>query len=176
MICSALTLYTFGGFLFQIVAVPFIIGMLYLQSLWAFFSYIPALVFGEMWIGVCLAAIVELVQPNVRATSVALYLLIMNTVGGNINVLVSPLSRVTSLRTTLLILYPGMYLASSALFALALCSIRFHVRRSNEDSIGEKEPLLGSFERSTSVDTLEQFTYSIANVDGFAFVSSAQVL
>ena len=48
---------------------------------------LPAYVVGEMWIGICLVTVVELVLVGVASASVALYLFIVN----NITLLLPPL-------------------------------------------------------------------------------------
>ena len=104
--------------------------------------FIPGYAIGDMWIGVSFAVIIEMVHPTLRTTSVAGYLLVMNVVGGNINVLVAPLSRAIGLRKTLLLLYPGMYLASAILFFVTLCLSHCQSKRTSRQTNGETEPLL----------------------------------
>ena len=48
---------------------------------------------GEMWIGVTLAVGLELVPTPLRASAVGVYLFIISNVGGNMTLLVPPLSR-----------------------------------------------------------------------------------
>ena len=46
---------------------------------------------GEMWIGVCLTCVLELVPERIRAASIGYYLFIITNIGGNIPLLVPPL-------------------------------------------------------------------------------------
>ena len=48
---------------------------------------------GEMWIGVCLSAVVELFPPQLRATAVGVYLFVISNIGGNMELLITPLRR-----------------------------------------------------------------------------------
>ena len=47
---------------------------------WIFCSTAPT---GEVWVGVTLAVVIELVPTALRTTSVALYLFIISNIGGN---------------------------------------------------------------------------------------------
>ncbi|MBN3288338.1 SPNS1 protein, partial [Polyodon spathula] len=95
----------------QIVAAPFLVGVLWLSPPYAFLLLIPANIIGEMWVGVTLAIVVELVPPVIRTSAVAFYLFIITNIGGNMPLLVPPLTSLYGLRTALLILFPGMYVA-----------------------------------------------------------------
>lgn len=52
------------------------------------FSYIVCLFEGEMWIGVCLSVVVELVPDRLRITGIGIYFFVITNIGGNMNVLV----------------------------------------------------------------------------------------
>ncbi|RXM94623.1 Protein spinster-like 1 [Acipenser ruthenus] len=123
----------------QIVAAPFLVGVLWLSPPYAFLLLIPANIIGEMWVGVTLAIVVELVPPVIRTSAVAFYLFIITNIGGNMPLLVPPLTSLYGLRTALLILFPGMYVAGSLLFLLTLCVAR---RDQRKITSAETEPLL----------------------------------
>ena len=120
-------------FFFQIIAAPFAAGALFLKPPWAFISLIPSNIIGEMWVGVTLTVVVELVPNTIRSPAVAGYLFIISIIGGNVPLLVPPLKEVTSLRTALYILYPGLYLLSSVFFLLTLSSLKRDMRRAKEE-------------------------------------------
>ena len=82
----------------QVLAVPFLIGVLLLPPPWAFLMLLPAYIVGEMWIGVCLVTVVELVPVGVASAAVALYLFIINNIGGNLSLLIPPLQSKIGLR------------------------------------------------------------------------------
>lgn len=65
-----------------------------------------------MWFGVLFAVLLELVPGAVQSTALAVFLFVMNNVGGNLPVVVDPLSDLLSYRAALYIMYPGGYLAS----------------------------------------------------------------
>ncbi|KAJ7378131.1 hypothetical protein OS493_024796 [Desmophyllum pertusum] len=117
----------------QIFAAPFAAGALFLQPPWAFISLIPSNIIGEMWVGVTLTVVVELVPNTIRSPAIAGYLFIISIIGGNVPLLVPPLKNVTSLRTALYILFPGLYLVSSVFFLLTLFSLKRDLRRAQEE-------------------------------------------
>lgn len=102
----------------QLIATPFAAGVLFFPPPGAFFSLLGAYIFAEMWFGVLFAVLLELVPDTVQSTSIAVFLFVMNNVGGNVPVVVDPLSHLLTYRGALYIMYPGMYLASSVFFFL----------------------------------------------------------
>ena len=102
---------------------------MFLHPPYAFLSLIVGIVIGEMWIGVALTVVVELVPSALRTPVVAYYLFIISITAGNVPLAVPALKRATgSLRVALYLLYPGLYLASSVLF---LCTL-FVLKRDAE--------------------------------------------
>ncbi len=45
-------------------------------------------IIGEMWIGVCLSVVVELVPKKLRITGIGLYFFIITNIGGNMQIFV----------------------------------------------------------------------------------------
>lgn len=82
-----------------------------------------------MWVGVTLTVVVELVPNMIRSPAIAGYLFVISIIGGNMPLLVPPLKKITSLRTALYILFPGLYLLSSVLFLLTLFSLKRDLRQ-----------------------------------------------
>ncbi|XP_064086730.1 protein spinster-like isoform X2 [Macrobrachium nipponense] len=103
----------------QLLATPFAAGVLYFPPPGAFFSLLGAYLFAEMWFGVLFAVILELVPATVQAAAIAVFLFVMNNIGGNLPVLVDPITRALDYRSALLIMYPGGYLLSSIIFFIA---------------------------------------------------------
>ena len=67
----------------------------------------------EMWFGILFAILLRLLPSSVHASSIAVFLFVMNNVGGNAPVLIEPLRGVLpSYRSALIVMYPGSYLAS----------------------------------------------------------------
>ncbi|XP_069987687.1 protein spinster homolog 1 [Penaeus vannamei] len=102
----------------QLLAMPFAAGVLYFPPPAAFFMLLGAYIFAEMWFGVLFAVLLELVPGAVQSTALAVFLFVMNNVGGNLPVVVDPLSDLLSYRAALYIMYPGGYLASAVFFCL----------------------------------------------------------
>ena len=133
----------------QLIAAPFAAGALFLKPPWAFISLIPSNIIGEMWVGVTLTVVVELVPNSIRTASVAWYLFVISMIGGNMPLLVPVIKKATSLRVSLYILYPGLYVLGSVLFLLTLFVLKRDLRK-----VGEPEdikPLLP--EKDDSSDT-----------------------
>lgn len=109
----------------QLLACPFIVGAVFLPpDPWAFLCLLPAYIVGEVWIGVCLAVVIELVPRRVLAAAVAFFLFIINNIGGSMPLLIPSLEAKFTLRYALLILFPGSYLLAAALFAVVLVIVR----------------------------------------------------
>jgi MFS family permease len=123
-------------FISQVAAAPFAAGALFLPYPWCFLSLIPSNIIGEMWIGVTSAIIVDLAPAKIRTASLGLYLFIITVIGGNFNLLVSPitngfehhLGKILSLRLTLLLTFPTLYVIGSALFLLSFFLMKIDLR------------------------------------------------
>ena len=126
----------------QLIAAPFAAGALFLEPPYAFIILIPSNIIGEMWVGVTLTVVVELVPNTIRSPAIAGYLFVISIIGGNMPLLVPPLKRLTSLRIALYILFPGLYLLSSVLFLLTVFSLKRDLRRAQEEEEDEIRPLL----------------------------------
>ena len=138
---------------------PFAAGVLFLHPPSAFFSLIATYIIGEMWIGVALTVVVELVPSNLRTSVVAYYLFIINIIAGNAPLAVTPLKHATdSLRTALYLLYPGFYLASSVLFLCTMIVLRRDAKRAKTLDDKESAPLLdsNSLKKSDNYGSREQ--------------------
>lgn len=108
------------------VATPFAVGSLVLAVPWAYLALIPKYMCSEMWMGVTLAVVLELVPVRIRATSVSVYLFAVSQIGGNSDLMVEPLQKMLggSLKKALLVLFPGMYVLSAALFFVVMVMLR----------------------------------------------------
>ncbi|XP_042205827.1 protein spinster homolog 1-like [Homarus americanus] len=103
----------------QLIATPFAAGVLYFPPPGCFFILLGSYVFAEMWFGVLFAVLLELVPKTVQSTSIAVFLFVMNNIGGNVPVIVDPLSHLLTYRGALYVMYPGMYLVSALFFFLS---------------------------------------------------------
>ena len=108
----------------QLLACPFLVGVMYLPpDPWAFICLLPAYVIGEVWIGVCLAVVIELVPRRIIPAAVAFFLFVINNIGGAMPLLIPSLQAKITFRYTLLILFPGSYFLAACVFAVALLVI-----------------------------------------------------
>ncbi|KAL5011414.1 hypothetical protein ScPMuIL_009965 [Solemya velum] len=128
-------------FISLIVAAPFAAGTLFLSPPYAYISQIPTYIIGEMWIGITLAIVVEIVPDRIRTSAIALYLFIISNIGGNMPLLVPPIqeafqnqgyNKADALRGALYILYPGLYVAGAILFVFAMLVLKRDQRRMRE--------------------------------------------
>lgn len=62
-----------------------------------------------MWFGILFAILVEIVPLKVRSTTVGVFLFVMNNIGGNLPILVEPVSKAIGYRESLYIFYVGAY-------------------------------------------------------------------
>ena len=98
----------------QTVASPFAAGVLLLPPPYCFISLLIAYLFAEMWFGVLFAILIELVPASACSFVIAVFLFVMNNVGGNLPVVVTPISKAMGYRETLLLFYPGFFLLSKS--------------------------------------------------------------
>lgn len=73
-----------------------------------------------MWFGILFAILVEIVPLQVRSTLVGVFLFVMNNIGGNLPILVEPVSKAIGYRESLYIFYAGFYGISSIMFLFTL--------------------------------------------------------
>jgi len=99
-----------------LLSVPFSVGVLTTPPPYMFVCLLFYYFFAETWFAVLFTVIVEVVPINVRSVVIAMFLFLMNNVGGQIPLLVAPLSQKYDLRTALLAIWPG---------CIALCAIVF---------------------------------------------------
>ncbi|OXA59747.1 D-xylose transporter [Folsomia candida] len=107
----------------QVVAFPFALATLCYDPPISFFALLIGYFFAEMWYGVVFAILVELLPHEIRSLGMAVALFAINNFGGNVPVIISPLSNALSYRTALIYLYPGSLLLSSFLFFMGYLSI-----------------------------------------------------
>lgn len=93
----------------QIIATPTAFGSVYFTPTWAMVSLGVSYIFAEMWFGILFAILVEIVPLKVRSTTVGIFLFFMNNIGGNLPILVEPVSKAIGYRESLYIFYAGFY-------------------------------------------------------------------
>ncbi|XP_061169687.1 MFS-type efflux pump MSMEG_3705-like [Saccostrea echinata] len=131
-----------------LIAAPFAAGTLYFDPPGAYFFQIPTYIFGEMWVGITLAVVVELVPGEIKTTAVAAYLFIISNIGGNANTLVPPLtkyfenkdySKSEALRAALYIMYPGPYVYGAVVYLSSLCVIKRDKKKTQKEMVYEAD-------------------------------------
>ena len=98
----------------------------------------PSYVFGETWIGVCVATVVDMVPVINKTSAVAVYMFIITVIGGNLNILVTPIANASNLRTALVVMYPGVYALSVVIFSVVLCLMK-RKQYKHQGSVHEQE-------------------------------------
>ena len=111
---------------------------------WAMIGQIPTYVIGEMWIGVCVAVVIDLVPSDLTASAVAVYFFIIQIIGGNMNILEPPIRKQLNMRYALLILYPGCYVVGAILFLVTFCLIsrRGENKNTSDDPTTSRSPMI----------------------------------
>ncbi|KAF5284137.1 hypothetical protein FQR65_LT00137 [Abscondita terminalis] len=104
----------------QIIATPGAFGSVYFTPTYAMVSLGLSYFFAEMWFGILFAILVEIVPLQVRSTTIGMFLFVMNNIGGNLPILVDPVSRSIGYRESLYIFYAGFYGISSIMFFLTM--------------------------------------------------------
>lgn len=66
----------------------------------------------ETWFAILFTVLVEIVPNQVRSVCIAIFLFLMNNVGGNLPVIVAPITDLYNLRLALYIIWPGFVAAS----------------------------------------------------------------
>ncbi|XP_019878293.2 D-xylose transporter [Aethina tumida] len=100
----------------QIIATPLAFGSVYCYPVGAMVTLGISYFFAEMWFGILFAILVEIVPLKVRSTTVGVFLFVMNNIGGNLPILVEPVSKAIGYRESLYIFYVGAYGLSSLMF------------------------------------------------------------
>lgn len=133
----------------QLVAAPFVVCVLYFEPPYSYYCLIPTYIFGEMWIGVCLSVVVELVPDRLRITGIGIYFFIITNIGGNMNILVPvvqnylqntyDLTTMEAFRGALYVFFPGEYIVGSLMFLISLLVLKRDLNRLNSIQLSEVE-------------------------------------
>lgn len=103
-----------------LIAAPLATATLYLDPPASMATLVIYYLFSETWFAVLFTVIVEIVEPEVRASCIALFLFCMNQVGGNLPVIITPIkSLLDDYRLSLALIWPGFLCLSALLFLLS---------------------------------------------------------
>ena len=105
--------------LFQIVSAPFQLGLIFLSMPWCFISNMVGYLIGEMWFGICITLVIDLVPSDLTASAVAIYFFIIQIIGGNMPLIVTPITNSLNLKVAMAICFPGFYVVGALFFILA---------------------------------------------------------
>jgi len=142
----------------QLLAAPFLVGVIFLPpNPWAFLCLLPAYIIGELWIGVCLAIVIETVPRRVVAVAVAFFLFVINNIGGLLPLLIPALDSHLQLRYVMLLLFPGAYVTAAILFVVTMatkaCATHCGSCQSlNRSTAAEQELLIQQTVRTVEID------------------------
>ena len=109
--------------LFQIIAAPLAAGVLTIDPPKAFGFLMAYYIMAETWFAILFTVLVEIVPPQVRSVCIAIFLFLMNNIGGNLPVIVDPLTDKYNLRVALYIVWAGL-VAISEYFAKTQLNVR----------------------------------------------------
>jgi len=99
-----------------IMAAPFAVGVLSVDPPGAFGFLMVYYFLAETWFAILFTVLVEIVPNEVRSVCIAIFLFLMNNVGGNLPVIVAPIADLYDLRFALYIIWAGFVAASGVLF------------------------------------------------------------
>jgi len=122
---SRIRLYVLG--VAMLLASPLALGVLMLSPPLAFVSLFGYYLLAETWFGILFVTLVEVAPNKLKTSILGIFLFMMNNTGGNIPVLLDPLSKIIGYRESLYILYPGMMLLSGILFLLAVFPLKLQI-------------------------------------------------
>jgi len=105
--------------IFQLLAAPLAALVLYLEPPGALVCLIFYYFFSETWFAVLFTVITEVCQTQVKSTCIAVFLFLMNSVGGNLPVLVDPVSKAIGYREAIYLFWPGCVALSGVIFLMA---------------------------------------------------------
>jgi len=116
-----------------LLAAPLAVGTLYFEPPGAMYCLIAYYFLAETWFAVLFTVIVEIVEPEVRSTCIALFLFCMNQVGGNMPVVVTSLkNHFGDYRQALYVMWPGCLAISAVLFLLTSVPLSIRDRRNRQ--------------------------------------------
>ncbi|XP_037292733.1 putative metabolite transport protein HI_1104 [Manduca sexta] len=118
----------------QLIATLPAFGSVVFGPLWAMITLAFSYFFAEMWFGIVFAILVEIVPLSVRSTTVGVFLFVMNNVGGNLPILVDPVSKAIGYREAIMIFYAGFYGISSIIFFLTMFLMDGPVEKKEEET------------------------------------------
>ena len=85
----------------------------------------------ETWFGIVFVTIVDVSPGHLKTTILGIFLFLMNNIGGNLPVIIQPVSKLFGYRESLYLLFPGMMLASGIIFTLSVIPLKYQFTKCN---------------------------------------------
>ena len=145
----------------QVLSAPFQVGLLYFNDPWCFISHMIGYVIGEMWIGVCVAVVLDIVPADLTTSSVAVYFFIIQIIGGNMPLFVTPITNGLSLQAAMLICFPGFYIVGALFFVVTYILIKKKENTVYDMENGAKADIGMVEESSMTNKSTEELTPSV---------------
>ena len=119
-----------------VMAAPCAAGVLSTQPPIAFGFLMAYYFLAETWFAILFTVLVEIVPAEVRSVCIAVFLFMMNNVGGNLPVIVAPIAEIHTLRWALYIIWAGFVAASGVLFFIASLPLwKIHRKQSEVEKL-----------------------------------------
>ncbi|KAI4454985.1 spinster [Holotrichia oblita] len=138
----------------QLISTPGAFGSVYFTPTWAMITLGLSYFFAEMWFGILFAILVEIVPLRIRSTTVGIFLFVMNNIGGNLPILVDPISKIVGYRESLYIFYAGAYGISSILFFFTLFFMEGPKTDAAKKDFGHDNNVCTTADELTTVSTI----------------------
>ncbi|XP_026470837.1 uncharacterized protein LOC113375103 [Ctenocephalides felis] len=139
----------------QLISTPFAFGSIYFEPLWAMITLGISYFFAEMWFGIVFAIMVEIVPLSLRSTTVGVFLFVMNNIGGNLPILVDPVSKSIGYRESISLFYAGFYGISSVLFLITMFFMEGPKPATKSNDVGHENAICTTADE-TGLPTLHQ--------------------
>lgn len=106
---------------------PLAASVLYLPLPWAALALLGYYLLAETWFGILFVTLVEVAPKRLKTSVLGVFLFMMNNTGGNLPVLLDPISKAVGYREALVLLFPSMMGLSGLLFLLSILPLRTHL-------------------------------------------------
>ncbi|XP_018323578.1 uncharacterized protein LOC108735867 [Agrilus planipennis] len=104
----------------QVIAIPFAFAALYCEPIGAMITLAISFFFAEMWFGIMFAILTEIVPDHLKSTTIGSFLFVIYNIGGNLPIVVDPVSKAIGYREALYVFYVAAYALSSILFFITM--------------------------------------------------------
>ena len=127
----------------QFLSTPFQVGLLLLPDPWCFISHMFGYVIAETWFGIAASVVVELVPSDLTTSALSVYFFIIQIIGGNMPIFVTPITEGLNLQAAMLICFPGFYVAGGILFFIDYLLLRCKQKNSYGMKVGDMNGTIG---------------------------------